>query len=93
VVMYRTAATLEFVDGTSDVAKRRFFARNRMTVLGVTFEGVFFVTIPDPGTSIVGFDAYFDSLRSKPGILGALPAFQSGIIERNGARPARPPFT
>jgi len=93
VVMYRTAAILEFVDGTSDVAKRRFFARNKMTVLGVTSDGEFFVRIPDPGTSIVGFDAYFDSLQSKPGILRALPVFQSGITPINGARPARPPLT
>jgi len=75
------------------VAKRRFFARNKMTVLGVTSDGEFFVRIPDPGTSIVGFDAYFDSLQSKPGILRALPVFQSGITPINDARPARPPLT
>ena len=93
VVMFRTAATLEFIEGISDAAKRRFFARNNMTVLGEALEGVFFVRIPDPGNSIARFDAYFDSLKSKPGILRALPAFRSGITPINNARPARRPLT
>jgi hypothetical protein len=83
VVMFRTAATLEFVEGVSDPAKRAFFARNRMTVLGVTSSEVFFVTIRDPGTTIAAFDAYFDRLRTRPEILRALPVYQSGIIPIN----------
>jgi hypothetical protein len=77
--MFRTTATLEFVDGVSDAAKQTFFAQNSMSVLGVTSEGVYFVAIPDPGLSITDFDAYFALLAAKPEILRALPAFHTGI--------------
>jgi hypothetical protein len=79
VVMFRTGAILQFLPGVTVTAKQTFFSQNGMTVLGVGSSGEYFVTIPDPGTSITEYDAYFGILRAKPEILRVLPGFYRGI--------------
>ncbi|MGH9892395.1 MAG: hypothetical protein ACREA0_10505 [bacterium] len=64
--VYRTDITIRFKVGVSDSAKRVFFNRHSMTVVGVTQSGQFFVRIPDPGPSA---QHLFDALK----VLGSEP--------------------
>jgi microcompartment protein CcmK/EutM len=82
IVFYRTDALIEFESGVSDSAKVAFFAQAGIQVLGVTAPPeLFYVRIPDPGTSITVFDAYFDQLNAMPEVLLAVK------VEKSGSRP------
>lgn len=80
MVMYRTALTLSFNEGVTDVAKQAFFAQYSLTVLGVDTFGEFYVSFADPGTNINTFDALKDSLRSHPSIKYVLELYRSGGV-------------
>lgn len=73
--MYRTDISLRFQDGVSDAAKRAFFLRHSMTVLGVTHSSQFFVRIPDPGPSVESLLAVLGRLRGEAevGIVSLVP--------------------
>jgi hypothetical protein len=65
-LVFRTDITLSFKAGISDSAKRAFFARHSMTVVGVTQSGKFFVRIPDPGPQVQNLWDALDALRIEP---------------------------
>jgi hypothetical protein len=64
--VYRTDITIRFKAGVSDSAKRVFFSRHWMTVVGVTQSGQFFARIPDPGPSFQNLADTLQVLRSEP---------------------------
>jgi len=66
--LYRANVTLRFKDNVSDSAKIVFFDRHRMTVVGVTRSGRFFVGIPDPGPSLDSLFRVLEQLRHTPEI-------------------------
>lgn len=65
-LLFRTDITLRFKLGVSDSAKRAFFDRHSMTVVGVTKSGMFYVRIPDPGTPVEHLWDALDALRVEP---------------------------
>ena len=73
--LFRTDITLRFRIGVSDSARRVFFNRHSMIVVGVTRSGQFFVRIPDPGPSAQNLFDALDALRSEPdiGIVSIIP--------------------
>ena len=52
-LLFRTDINLRFKVGISGSAKRAFFVRHSMTVVGVTRSGMFFVRIQDPGPRVL----------------------------------------
>ena len=66
--LYRANITLRFKESVSDSAKREFFSRHRMTVVGVTRSGRFFVNIPDPGPTLDSLMGRLQLLRTEPEI-------------------------
>jgi subtilisin family serine protease len=82
VVYFRTNIALRFKESVSDSAKRAFFARNSMTVVGVG-GGQFFVGIPDPGPDLDSLYAAVDRLRAQPEVYVAV------LIPFTPMRPAR----
>ena len=75
--VYRTDIELSFKAGVPDVAKRAFFARHRMSVVGVTVGGKFFVRIPDPGPSFQNLTDTLQVLGSEPEVfvVSLIPRF------------------
>ena len=66
--LYRANITLRFKESVSDSAKREFFSRHGMTVVGVTRSGRFFVGIPDPGPTLDSLMGRLQLLRTEPEI-------------------------
>jgi len=66
--LFRTDITIRFRIGVSDSAKRVFFDRRSMIVVGVTRSGEFFVRIPDPGPSAKSLFDVLDALRGEPAV-------------------------
>lgn len=64
--IYRTDIGLSFRPQLSDSAKRAFFERHAMTVIGVTLGGSFFVRIPDPGPTAQEFYRALEAIRREP---------------------------
>jgi hypothetical protein len=87
---FRVNLALRFKEGVSDSAKRAFFARNSISVIGIG-GGQFFVTIPDPGPTLDSLYAAVDRLRSQPEILVAvLIPFTPMSPARFSRYPSRP---
>jgi len=66
--LYRANITLRFKENVSDSTKIRFFNRHRMTVVGVTRSGKFFVGIPDPGPTLDSLMGRLRRLNTEPEI-------------------------
>ena len=94
-LLFRTDINLRFKAGIPDSAKRAFFIRHSMTVVGVTRSGMFYVRIPDPGPRVQQLWDALETLRRQPevDIVSFIP--WSSLPESNSeaagtTRPAMP---
>ncbi len=86
--LYRANITLRFKESVSDSAKREFFSRHGMTVVGVTRSGRFFVGIPDPGPTLDSLMGRLQRLRAEPKIRFAASLDFSPLEPAPEPRPA-----
>lgn len=85
--IYRTDIELRFRPNIPDSTKHAFFVREGLSVLGRhSVRGIFFVRMPDPGTSIEVFQAALDSLRAKPEVQSVMSILWSELRTVRDAR-------
>jgi hypothetical protein len=91
LLAFRTDINLRFKTAISDSAKRAFFTRHSMSVVGVTQSGMFYVRIPDPGPSVQDLWDALDALRIEPeiDIVSFIP--WTSMPEMQSAGPVLPP--
>jgi hypothetical protein len=83
---FRVNASITFNAGVSDAAKSAYFARNSLTVLGVTSVGRFFVRFADPGSTLMALNARLSQLQNQPEVLRVVILYRTGMPPQIDAR-------